>query len=180
MTTGRPARKSSGPQAGADPSPGTAPQATPLSDAETGPPDDVEQLRQEVERTREQLGATVEQLAAKADVKARARHKAAELTGKAKDQAGRAGAQAVAGAGTVRDQLASTTADASEKAKSVTGQFSGRLAVAGARVDAAMPPTARRAVAKGAGRARQYRVPLAVAACALMVGYLIVRRRTKR
>lgn len=150
MTSGGPARKSSGPQTGAGPAPDIAPQATPQGDAETGPPDDVEQLRQEVEQTREQLGATVEQLVAKADVKARARGKAAELTGRAKDKAGRAGAQAVAGAGTVRDQLASTTADASQKAKSVTGQFSGQLAAAGA------------------------------AAGALIVGYLVVRRRRKR
>jgi hypothetical protein len=128
MTTGGPARKSNGPRAEAGAAPGIAPQATPRSDAETGPPDDVEQLRQEVEQTREQLGATVEQLVAKVDVKARARDKAAELTGRAKDAAGRAGA-----------------------------------------------------AVKGSDSARQYGVPLAAAvAGALIAGYLIPRRRTKR
>jgi hypothetical protein len=56
--------------------------------SQSGPPDDLEQLRSEIEQIREHLGDTVEQLAAKADVKAQA--KAADLTRRAKDTAGQA------------------------------------------------------------------------------------------
>ena len=42
------------------------------TEAEAGPRDDVQELRQEIEQTREQLGETVEQLVAKADLKGRA------------------------------------------------------------------------------------------------------------
>lgn len=179
MTTGGPARESDGRQADAGPSPGLAPRASQRNDAKTGPPDDVRELQQEVERAREQLAATVDQLVAKADVKARARDKTAELTGRAKDKADRTRAQAIAGAGTMRDQLASKTADTGQKAKFATQQFSGWLAGTGAHVREAMPEPVQRAVVKGASSARQYYVPLAAAA-ALMAGYLVVRSRRRR
>jgi succinyl-CoA synthetase beta subunit len=121
MTTGGPARKSGRPRAEAGPGPGIAPQATPPGDAETGPPDDVEQLRQEVEQTREQLGATVEQLVAKADVKARARDKAAELTGRL----------AAAGA-RVREATPESAQRATAKAAGNAGQYRVPLAAAAA------------------------------------------------
>ena len=54
---------------------------SPKADPETGPPDDVQELRQQIRDTREQLGETVEQLAAKTDLKARARSKRTELAG---------------------------------------------------------------------------------------------------
>ena len=85
---------------------GAAPTAR-QADAETGPPDDVQELRQEIEQTRERLGETVEQLVAKTDVKARARDKAAKLTGRVKGIASQAPTQAAARAGKVRDQVGS-------------------------------------------------------------------------
>jgi Protein of unknown function (DUF3618) len=180
MTTSKPARKPKARQADAGTSPGTVRRATPRGDAKTAPPDDVEAQQREVEQAREQLGATVEQLAAKADVRARARDKATELTGRAKKRAERTRAQAVSGAGTVRDQLASKTGHASQKARSVTEQVSGRLASAGTPVREATPEPVRLAVAKGASSARQYRAPLAAVAGALMAGYLVGRSRRKR
>lgn len=75
------------------------PDMTAHANSVAGPPDDVQELRQEIEETREQLGETVQQLAAKTDVKTRAQNKAAELTRKVKATAGQARAQAAARAG---------------------------------------------------------------------------------
>ncbi|HTA04668.1 MAG TPA: DUF3618 domain-containing protein [Streptosporangiaceae bacterium] len=108
----------------------------------TGPPDDIQELRQEIERTREQLGDTVQQLAAKTDVQARARDKAVEMTRKVRGKASQAQAEAAA---------------------------------VGAPVWEATPEPVRQAVAKGASTIRQRRGPLAVAASALVAGYLAVR-----
>jgi cobalamin biosynthesis Mg chelatase CobN len=194
MTTSGPARKSKGRHA--DPEPfavagrpesaadaGT-PQPVLPADAEAGPPDDLEELQQQIEQTREQLGETVEQLVAKADIKARAQEKVSELTVRAKAKASQARAQAADGAGSARDQLASKTAEVSQKAKSagtaVTGQLSGRAAVAAAPAWKATPEPARQAVAKTAGNVRERPVPLAVAAAVLIVGYLVVRRWRRR
>jgi hypothetical protein len=128
-------------------------------------PDAVQQLQHDIERTREQLGETVEQLAAKADVKARARGKAAELSGRAKSKA---------------SQLAGKTGAARQKAVSAAGagtdQLQGRVAAVAAPVWQATPEPVRQAVAKGASTARQRRVPLAAAAVALILGYLVIRR----
>lgn len=191
MTTSGPAGKSAGRHAAVpEPSPVTglpesvpddrAPQTALPADAETGPPDDLEELQQEIGQVREQLGETVEQLVAKADVKARAQAKVTELAGRAKGKASQARAQAADGAGNVRDQLASKTADASQKAKSagtaVSEQLPGRVAAAAAPVWKATPEPARQAVAKAAGNARQRPVRLAVAAAVLIAGYLVVRR----
>jgi cobalamin biosynthesis Mg chelatase CobN len=194
MTTSGPAGKAKGRHAaGPGPSPVTGvsepaaddrTQTALPADAETGPPDDLEELQQEIGQTREQLGETVEQLVAKADIKARAQAKVSELAGRAKGKASQARAQAADGAGSVRDQVASKTANASQKAKSagtaVTEQLPGRVAAAGAPVWKATPEPARQAVAKAAGKARQRPVPLAVAAVVLIVGYLVVGRWRKR
>jgi Protein of unknown function (DUF3618) len=161
----------------------TAP-ATSRADADTGPPDDVQELQQEIEQTREHLGETVDQLVAKTDVRARAQDKAVELTGRVKGKTGQARTQAAVRAGKVRDQLARKTAGAGRRAKSagtaVKEQLPGRVASAGAPVWQATPEPVRQAVAKAASTARQRRVPLAVAASVLIVGYLGIRRWRRR
>jgi hypothetical protein len=158
--------------------------ATSHADADTGPPDDVQELQQEIEETREHLGETVEQLVAKADVKARAQHKAAELAGRVKGKTSQARTQAAVRAGKVRDQLARKTAGTGRRAKSagttVREQLPGRVASAGAPVWQATPEPVRQAVAKAASTARQRRVPLAVAAGVLIAGYLAIRRWRRR
>jgi chromosome segregation ATPase len=134
----------------------TAPEkaGTPASE----PPDDVQQVQQEIEQTREHLGDTVEQLAAKADVKARARDKAAKLGGRMESTTSRARQQAAA------------------RAESVRGQ----IAAAGTPTWEAMPEEIRRAVTKGASNAKERRVPLAVAAGALLFACIAVRRWRRR
>jgi hypothetical protein len=87
--------------------------------AKTGPPDDLQELREEIEQTRQQLGETVEELAAKADVKARTRDKAAELTGRVKGKASHARTDATASAGRIRAQLAGANGNAGKKAMAV-------------------------------------------------------------
>lgn len=162
-------------------SPESAPDpGVPQADAETGPPDDMEELQQEIEQTREQLGETVEQLVAKADVKARAREKATELAGRVKGTAGRARTQAAAGAGKVRDQLAGKTGPAHQQTvlldtPAAGQQVSGPAAGTATPVWGAVPEPVRQAVTKGAGRARQHPAPLAVAAGVLVAGFLVVR-----
>jgi hypothetical protein len=103
MATTGPAGKSKGRHADSEPSavlgqPEPAPnagmpQAVLPADAETGPPDDLEQLQQQIELTRDQLGETVEELAAKADVPARAREKASAVKAKAQGKAGEVSGQ---------------------------------------------------------------------------------------
>jgi Protein of unknown function (DUF3618) len=142
-------------------------------------PDDAGQLEREIELTREQLGETVEQLAAKADVAGRARAKAAEVSGQVKAKANQARQEAAARAGSVRSQLAGKTAAAQQKAVSAGGAGKDRLqsqvAAAGTPLWEAAPEPLRRAAAKGASGARERRVPLAVAAGALISGYLVIR-----
>jgi hypothetical protein len=192
MTTSGAGRKPSGRQAAVPgtgrvaahlPDGDTAP-TTSHADAQGGPPDEVQELQQEIEQTREHFGETVEQLVAKTDVKARAQDKAAELTGQVKGKASRARTQAAVRAGKAADQLASKATDTGQRAKSagtaVKEQLSGRAASAGVPVWRATPEPVRQAVAKGASTARQHRVPLAAAASVLIVGYLIIRRRTRR
>jgi Protein of unknown function (DUF3618) len=156
-----------------------APQTARQADAETGPPDDVQELQQEIEQTREQLGETVEQLVAKADVKARARDKAAELTGRVNGKASQARTKAAARAGSVRDQFAGKTGAARQKAMAAGGagkdQLQRRAAAVAAPVWQATPEPVRQAVATGASSARQRRVPLAAAVAALVAGYLAIR-----
>ena len=131
-------------------------------------PDDVQQLKQEIEETRGLLGETVEQLAAKADVKSRARAKTAELSGRVMSMAGQATKGAAARAGSARGQLAGTSAAARD-----------RVAAVSAPVWESAEPL-RRSVARGASTARQHRVPLAVAAGAIIVGYLLIRSWGRR
>jgi hypothetical protein len=160
------------------PTPGKrAPQAARPNVADSAPPDHAAGLQQQIEQTREQLGETVEQLVAKTDVKACAKDKAASLAGQVKGQFRHVNARAAARAGTVRDQLASNAAGARQKAVDL-GSAAKEQALAGAAAAApvweATPGTARQAVTKGAGAARQHRVPLAVAG-ALVVGFLVIR-----
>jgi hypothetical protein len=130
----------------ADTSPFIPAEAAGQVQAEPAAPDDAERLKEEIGRTREQLGQTVEQLAAKTDVKTMARAKSAQLTGKAKSTTARA-----------RDQGAA-------RVRTVQGQFAGTTAMA--------RQSARRVVAKGRSAATEYRLPLALAAVAVIMGSL--------
>jgi len=145
-----------------DDGPETASQA----DAAPAAPEDPQELEREIERTREQLGETVELLAAKADVKARAQAKATELSERIKDKAGQARQKAAARGDSARGQLAGTTATAQK-----------RVTAAVVPVWEATPEPVRQAVARGASTARQRKVPLAAAAGALIVGYLLIKWR---
>ena len=129
-------------------------------------PDDPQELEREIERTREQLGQTVELLAAKADVKGRAQAKATELSGRIKYKAGQVRQKAAACGGSVRGQLVGTTATAQK-----------RVTAAATPVWQATPEPVRQAVAKGASTARQRRMQLAVAAGAVIAGYLLIKWR---
>ena len=122
------------------------PDITAHASSAAGPPDDIQELRQEIEETREQLGETVQQLAAKADVKARAQDKAAELTHKVKAAAGQARAQ-----------------------------VPGWLVTAGKPAWQAAPEPVRQAVGRGASSARQRRAPLLAVTAALLTGYVAIR-----
>lgn len=163
---------------------GDAPETAPQADAEAAAPDDVDELKQQIEQHRDQLGETVGQLAAKADVKSRARAKVAGLSGRVKSTAGQARKQAAARAGSIRSQVASQTAATRQKAVPAGGtgknQLQTRAAAAAAPVREATPEQVRRAVARGASTARQHPLPLAVAAGALILGYLAIRQWTKR
>jgi len=155
---------------------GPADEATSPPDAEAAPPDDAEQLKEQIEQTRERLGDTVNQLAAKADVKARAQAKTADLTQRAKDKATQLGQQA----NDTGRQLADKTVAASHQALSAgeagKDQVQARVSAAGKPVWEATPEPVRRATTTGTTFAARYRVQLAVAAGALIVGYVIIRR----
>jgi Protein of unknown function (DUF3618) len=146
--------------------------------------DDTEELQQEIERTREHLGDTVQQLAAKADVKAVARDKATKLSERMKGKTGRARIQATTRAAGIRSQLAGKTTAARHRAQSVSegrmAQVREQVAAVGTPVWDATPKQVRDVVAMGAAGARQRRVPLAVAAGALVLGLLLIRRRRGR
>jgi Protein of unknown function (DUF3618) len=178
-----------------NPAPSPAPPPDPAADdnatamrphagSVTGPPDDVQELRREIEETREQLGDTVQQLAAKTDVTARARDKAVELTQKVKGKASQTQAHAAASAANARSQVAEKAEAARQQVLPVVSagkdQLQTRAAAAGTPVWDATPEPVRQAVARGASTIRQHRAPLAVAASALVAGYLAVcwwRRR---
>jgi Protein of unknown function (DUF3618) len=156
------------------------PQAAAANGAQSAPPDDTRELQQQIEQTREQLGETVDQLVAKADVMARAKGKAADLADRVKGQAGQARAQAAARAGSVRDQVTSNAAAAGQRAVYVGTAAKDQLVATGGSVWQAAPEPARQAVAKGASRAKEHRVPLAVAVSALIAGLLVIRWWRKR
>jgi hypothetical protein len=108
----------------------------------------------------------------------------AGLSGRVKSTTGQARKQAAARAGGMRSRFASQTAATRQKALSVGGtgksQLQTRAAAVGAPVREATPEQVRRAVARAAATARQHRVPLAVAAAALILGYLAIRQWRKR
>ena len=112
-------------------------------------------------------------------MKARAQGKAAELADRVNGQARQARAKAAARAGSVRDQLTSNTVAAGQRAVYLGAVAKDQAVAAGGSVWEATPEQARQAVAKGADSARQHRVPLAVAACVLVVGFLPIRWRRR-
>ena len=101
-----------------------------------------------------------------------------------KSKTGQARKEAAARAASARSQLAGKAAAAREKAMAVggagKGQLQSRVAAMGAPVWEATPEQVRRAVAQEASGARQRRAPLAVAAGALIFGYLALRWWRKR
>jgi hypothetical protein len=75
----------------------------------------------------------------------------------------------------VRDQLTSNTAAAGQRAVWWGAAAKDQVAAASESAWDATPERARQVLAKGAGAARQHRVPLAVAAGVLIVGLLAMR-----
>jgi len=114
-------------------------------------------LRTEIAQTREELGETVEALAAKADVKARAKEKVDDVKARAQDQV---------------EQAKEAARDKAERLVSSTGELVQEL-----RTQPAVP--ARRAAfgVRDSVRDNPQRW-VAVAAVALVVVYLVRRRRT--
>jgi len=113
-------------------------------------------LRSDIERTREELGETVEALAAKADVKARAREKVDDVKVRAQEQV---------------EQAKEAAKDKAERLAQSTGDLMQEL-----RTEPAVP--ARRAAlgVRDSVRDNPQRW-VAVAAVALVVVYLVRRRR---
>jgi ABC-type transporter Mla subunit MlaD len=123
---------------------------------EQSTPDNVQALTDEIERTREQLGETVERLAAKADVQAVAREKATEVTARVTDGATRVKRQVATRAERAWGELTGNTAQvkdqAATRARQAWGEFS-------------------------SDTVRARRAYIAVAAGALLAGWLIARGR---
>lgn len=158
---------------------GTA-ETVPLTGRVAAPPDDLRQLEAEIERTREQLGETVQELVARADVKSLARAKAAELRGRVKDTTSQARRTATAGAVSVRSQVTGKSAAALQKATSAGAtqrdQLRNRAVAVGTPAWQATPKQVRRAMTNGASGAKERWVPLSLASCSLILGYLALRR----
>ena len=191
MTTsqgaGTPAKQPTGAAeaAGGELSPqATANAGTPETAALTGrvaaPPDDLRQLEAEIERTREQLGETVQELVARADMKSLARAKAAELRGRVKDTTSQARKAATAGAVSVRGQVTNKSAAALQRATTAGAtqkdQLRNRAVAVSTPAWQATPEQVRRAVTNGASGAKERWVPLTLAAVALTLGGLGLRR----
>ena len=130
--------------------------------------------------TREQLGETVQELVARADVKSLARAKAAELRGRVKDTTSQARRTATAGAVSVRSQVTGKSAAALQKATSAGAtqrdQLRNRAVAVGTPAWQATPKQVRRAMTNGASGAKERWVPLSLASCSLILGYLALRR----
>ena len=150
------------------------------SPAEAGPggtvPETEQELRQEIEQTRERLGDTVELLVAKTDIKGRAQAKVAGLAGRVTGRAAAARSKATDRAASVSGQAAGKSLMARQKAMAGRDQLQARAAGAWQ----AAPEGFRRAAAKGADTARQYRVSLAAGLVALGSGYLAFRLWPRR
>ena len=136
--------------------------------SQSGPPDDLEQLRTEIEQTREHLGDTVDQLTAKADVKAQAQAKAADLTQRAKDTAGQTRKHAVDTVGQVRQQAADTASQARQRAAAATATGQEQLL-------ARTPEGVKQAASAGIAKARQYQTPLAIAVGVAVLSAVVMR-----
>jgi hypothetical protein len=142
---------------------------------------DAQQLTEEIERTREQLGAAVEQLVAKADVGSRARAQVADLAGRARSVGAKAGRQAAARAGSTAGVLGDKAAGARRKATATRQGGKSQPGGEAARAPQAVPGSARQAMSKAAGVARDKRVLCSVAAgVALAVAALVIWQRGKR
>jgi chromosome segregation ATPase len=170
-------RRTAGPETSPDVAQPTehAPQdAGPHAEAQSGPPDGLQELKAEIEQTREQLGQTVEQLAAKADVKSQARAKMAALTGQAKSKAAQARTQAAGRSAGARSQVAGKAVLVRQKTAGVSGTAKTQVQAWAAPVWQATPEPLQRAATKSARTARQ-RPELLAAAGALLAGLLAVR-----
>jgi hypothetical protein len=154
---------------------GDTQESAPLT-GQIAPPDDARQLVQQIERTREHLGETVRELAARADVKSVARAKAAEVTGRVKSRTVQVSESAAARATSVRTQVSDQTTAAWQKATAAGAAGRDQLRGQVKPVWEATPEPVRRAVTKGANRAREQWVPITVAAAALIVSYLVLRQ----
>lgn len=156
---------------------------TPGGTPGTSASDDRRALAEEIERTRAELGAAVEALAAKADVKARAKEKAADVSGRVTGTASQVTAQLGAGTWLVCSDLAGKLSAAAQTVLSVRGpaaqQVAGRASRAGATVWHTAPEPARRAATRAVHSAQQRPMPLAVAASAAVLGWLIVAKRRR-
>lgn len=159
-------------------------ETAPITGRVAAPPKDPRQLEAEIARTREQLGETVQELVARADVKSMVRAKTAEMTGKVRSTAVRARRSAAGRAGQMRSQVAARTTAARQKAISAGGagrdQLRSRASSVATPVWSAAPEQVRRAVTSGASSARERRTPLALAAAALVFGYLGFKLRSGR
>ncbi len=162
------------------------------ADPSAAVPDDPEQLKQDIERTREQLGETVEALVAKTDVKAQARERAGQLTQTLKEKTAQAKEQTTARVGQARGQLAGKTADAKSAAQQKAGaldpaknQLQARAAAVGGAVRNATPEPVQRTAQQVTQRVSAVATPrqgliAAAGAVALVVGFIVIRRRRRR
>ena len=92
-----------------------------------------------------------------------------------KGEAAQARAQAATRAGRVGDQLTRNAVAAGQRGAHLGAAAKGQVLAAGGSAWDATPERARQAVAKGAGTAKQGRVPLAVAAGVVVAGFGAVR-----
>lgn len=159
-------------------------ETAPITGRVAAPPGNQEQLEAEIARTRQQLGETVQELFARTDVKSIARAKAAEMTGKVRSKTVQARTKATARAGQMRSQVAGRTTAARQRAITAGGagrdQLRTRASSVATPVWSATPEPVRRAVTKGASSAGERRTPLALAAAALVFGYLGFKLRSGR
>lgn len=141
-------------------------------------------LTEEIETIRERLGAAAEQLAARVDLKSRARTQVTDLAGRARSAGAKAGRQAAARAGSTAGLLGEkTTASARRKATAATQAEKGQPGSGAEKAPQAVPGSARQAISKAAGVARDKRTLCSVAAgAALAVALLVIFiwQRSKR
>ncbi|CAL9350533.1 DUF3618 domain-containing protein [Streptomyces sp. NPDC057838] len=126
-----------------------------------------EELREQVERTRHELGDTVQELAGRADVKTRAREKAVAV----KEQAGQ---KAQAWSGQAKAKVSDVAHAVEEKLPEPVKQ-KGAAAAQGAKEKAAQAEQVWQD--KAPQQVRDHRTALLAGAGALVVAFLLIRRR---